>query len=52
MTLETIYRTGQQLRRYEFVESAHDNSVTAFTGCYLAFYLSNHSFNSPNNFCV
>jgi hypothetical protein len=48
ITLETIYRTGKQLRGYEFVEPADYDSVIALAGCYLTFYFFNHSLASPN----
>jgi hypothetical protein len=47
MTPEAIDGAGKQLGGYEFVEPADYDSVTAFTGCYLAFYFFNHSVASP-----
>jgi hypothetical protein len=49
VTFEAIYRAGEQLSGYKFVEPADYNSVTAFAGCYPTFYFFNHSFTSPNN---
>jgi hypothetical protein len=49
MTLQTIYCTGKQFRGYKFVEPADYNGITALTSRYLAFYLFNHTFSSPNN---
>jgi hypothetical protein len=48
ITLKTIYRTGKQLRGYEFVEPADYDSVIALAGCYVTFYFFNHSLASPN----
>jgi hypothetical protein len=44
MTPKTIYRPGQKLGRYEFIKPADHDSVSAFAGCDLAFYLFDHRF--------
>jgi hypothetical protein len=53
MTLETIYRPSKKFRRYELIEPADDDGITALAGCHLTFYLFDHNFASPNNcWCI
>jgi hypothetical protein len=48
VALKTIYRTCEELGCYKLVETAGDNGIFAFAGCYFALYLFNHNFTSPN----